>query len=160
MGYYIPKWHRELDIFHRIKPLIILEGNVLDVYQYPEEGSAGLGSVLRLTQYLHFYLSDCGYKNIVFFDSLNGFTNQCAPDMVESFAKNTHSSADKQTIKTDFRGKTGAAVIAKNAVTQNTDANAVIFDFASRYIVSPDRLEQAEVDSYTVLLQASMVSYI
>ena len=46
MSQYIPKWHRELEIFHRIKPLIIIEGNVLDVYQYPEEGSAGLGSVL------------------------------------------------------------------------------------------------------------------
>ena len=72
MSQYIPKWHRELDIFHRIKPLLIIEGNVLDVYQYPEEGSAGLGSVLRLTQYLHYYLQDCGYQDIVFFEVMIG----------------------------------------------------------------------------------------
>ena len=153
---YIPKWHRELEIFHRIKPLLIIEGNVLDVYQYPEDGSAGLGSVLRLTQYLHYYFQDCGYQDIVFFDSLNGITNPCAPECVDGFAKLVHASAEKQTIKADFRGKNGAAALTKIAVTQASESCAVIFDFASRYIVSPDRLEQAEVDSYTLLLQASM----
>lgn len=153
---YIPKWHRELEIFHRIKPLLIIEGNVLDVYQYPEDGSAGLGSVLRLTQYLHYFFQDCGYQDIVFFDSLNGITNPCAPECVDGFAKLVHASAEKQTIKADFRGKNGAAALTKIAVTQASESCAVIFDFASRYIVSPDRLEQAEVDSYTLLLQASM----
>lgn len=156
MSQYIPKWHRELDIFHRIKPLLIIEGNVLDVYQYPEEGSAGLGSVLRLTQYLHYYLQDCGYQDIVFFDPLNGISNPCSPESVERFAKLTHSSTSNQSIKTDFRGKNGAASLAKLAVTQANETCAIIFDFASRYIVSPERLEQAEVDSYTMLLQASM----
>ena len=156
MSHYIPKWHRELDIFHRVKPLIIIEGNVLDVYQYPEEGSAGLGSVLRLTQYLHYYFHDCGYQDIVFFDSLNGITNPCEPESVERCGKITHTSLDKQTIKADFRGKNGAAALAKVAASQNEESCAIVFDFASRYIVSPDRLEQAEVDCYTMLLQASM----
>lgn len=156
MSNYIPKWHRELEIFHRIKPLLIIEGNVLDVYQYPEDGSAGLGSVLRLTQYLHYYFQDCGYQDIVFFDSLNGITNPCAPECVDRFAKLGHASVEKQIIKADFRGKNGAAALSKTAVTQANESCAVIFDFASRYIVSPDRLEQAEVDSYTLLLQASM----
>lgn len=156
MSHFIPKWHRELDIFHRVKPLIIIEGNVLDVYQYPEEGSAGLGSVLRLTQYLHYYFHDCGYRDIVFFDPLNGITNPCEQESVERFGKLTHASLDKQTIKADFRGKNGAAALAKAAVSQNEESCVIVFDFASRYIVSPDRLEQAEVDSYTMLLQASM----
>ena len=43
MADYIAKWHRELAIFCRIKPLIIVEGNVLDVYQYPTEGSISKG---------------------------------------------------------------------------------------------------------------------
>ena len=156
MSHFIPKWHRELDIFHRVKPLIIIEGNVLDVYQYPEEGSAGLGSVLRLTQYLHYYFHDCGYQDIVFFDSLNGITNPCEPESVERFGKIVHASLDNQTIKADFRGKNGAAALAKVAVSQNAEPCAIVFNFASRYIVSPDRLEQAEVDCYTMLLQASM----
>ena len=44
MSDYIPKWHRELEIFSKIKPLILLEGNVLDSYQYPEEGSISKGA--------------------------------------------------------------------------------------------------------------------
>lgn len=156
MKNFTPKWHRELEIFHRIKPMIIIEGNVLDVYQYPEEGSVGLGSVLRLTQYLYYYLHDCGYQDIVFFDSLNGITNPYEQESLERFAKMTYTSIDRQKIKVDFRGKNGSAALAKTAVMQNAESCAVIFDFASRYIVSPDRLEQAEVDSFTTLLQASM----
>ena len=55
MSDYIPKWHRELDIFDKIKPMIILEGNIFDNYQYPIDGSIQKGSILRLTQYLHYY---------------------------------------------------------------------------------------------------------
>lgn len=44
MSDYIAKWHRELGIFSRIKPLIIVEGNVLDVYQYPVEGASLKGA--------------------------------------------------------------------------------------------------------------------
>ena len=29
----IPRWHRELELFSGIKPLLILEGNVLDQYR-------------------------------------------------------------------------------------------------------------------------------
>ena len=30
MSDYISKWHKELEIFSKIKPLLILEGDVLD----------------------------------------------------------------------------------------------------------------------------------
>ena len=71
---FTPKWHRELEIFSRIKPLIMLEGNVFDSYQFPYEGSVPQGSILRLTDYLHYFFRDKGYTNIAFYDSLRGFT--------------------------------------------------------------------------------------
>lgn len=55
MDDYISKWHKELEIFSKIKPLLILEGDVLDSYQYPQEGSTPKGSILRLSEYLHFF---------------------------------------------------------------------------------------------------------
>ena len=70
MEEYIAKWHRELGIFCRIKPLILIEGNVLDVYRYPVEGSAPKGSILRLPEYLHYYFEDLGYQTVAFFDSM------------------------------------------------------------------------------------------
>ena len=86
---FTPKWHRELEIFSRIKPLIMLEGNVFDSYQFPYEGSVPQGSILRLTDYLHYFFRDKGYTNIAFYDSLRGFYNSCEDGYTQRFA-NSH----------------------------------------------------------------------
>lgn len=159
MSDYISKWHKELGIFSKIKPLIILEGNVLDSYQYPEEGSTPKGSILRLPEYLHFYFKDMGYQNIVFYDSLRGFYNTCEEGKLDNFAKLAEVSASHGFIKADFKGgnkNDGASNIVRKTLAQNKEATVIVMDFASRYITSPDNLEQSEVDSFTVLLQASL----
>ena len=157
MADYIAKWHRELGIFTRIKPLILVEGNVLDVYQYPTEGSISKGSILRLPEYLHYYFTDLGYKTIVFFDSMQGFYNTCEPCHVESFARITNTRTDGYAVRSDFKGKSNSATsIVRAAVGQNQEPTAIIMNLASRYITSPDNIDQAEVDSFTNLLLASM----
>ena len=157
MADYIAKWHRELGIFTRIKPLILVEGNVLDVYQYPTEGSISKGSILRLPEYLHYYFTDIGYKTIVFFDSMQGFYNTCEPCHVESFARITNTRTDGNAVRSDFKGKSNSATsIVRTAVGQNQEPTAIIMNLASRYITSPDNIDQAEVDSFTNLLLASL----
>lgn len=159
MSEYISKWHRELGIFAKIKPLIILEGNVLDSYQYPEEGSTPKGSILRLPEYLHFFFKDMGYQNIVFYDSRQGFYNACEDGYLDSFARLAECSASQGFIKSEFKGsgKNDAAVnIVRKTLSQNKEATVIMMDFASRYITSPDNMEQCEVDSFTVLLQATL----
>lgn len=159
MSDYISKWHKELGIFSKIKPLIILEGNVLDSYQYPEEGSTPKGSILRLPEYLHFFFKDMGYQNIVFYDSLRGFYNTCEEGYLDSFAKLAECSASQGYIKSEFKGSSkndAAANIVRKTLSQNKEATVIVMDFASRYITSPDNMEQSEVDSFTVLLQASL----
>ena len=159
MSGYISKWHRELGIFSKIKPLIILEGNVLDSYQYPEEGSTPKGSILRLPEYLHFYFKDMGYQNIIFYDSLRGFYNTCEEGYLDHFSKLTGSSVEHGFIKADFKGASknnSAANTVRNVLSQNKESTVIVMDFASRYITSPDNMEQSEVDSFTVLLQASL----
>ena len=32
----VAKWHKELEIFYRIKSSIILEGNIYDSFRFPE----------------------------------------------------------------------------------------------------------------------------
>ena len=51
------KWHREMDIFYKVKPIMILEGNILDQFQYPTDQS-----VVDLTRYLKLFLQDKGYN--------------------------------------------------------------------------------------------------
>ncbi|MDD6740398.1 MAG: AAA family ATPase [Prevotella copri] len=157
MADYIAKWHKELGIFCRIKPLIIVEGNVLDVYQYPEEGSISKGSILRLPEYLHYYFKDQGYKTIVFFDSMQGFYNSCEDGHIESFAEITKARVDGQFIRSEFKGKNNSATsIVRTAVSQNKEPVVIVMNLASRYITSPDNVDQSEVDSFTNLLLASM----
>jgi len=154
---YIAKWHRELGIFTRIKPLILVEGNVLDVYQYPTEGSISKGSILRLPEYLHYYFTDLGYQTIVFFDSMQGFYNSCEPTHVDAFAKLTNTRTDGNAVRSDFKGKSNSATsIIRTAVSQNQEATAIIMNLASRYITTPDSIDQSEVDSFTNLLLASL----
>lgn len=159
MSDYISRWHKELGIFSKIKPLIILEGNVLDSYQYPVEGSTPKGSIIRLPEYLHFCFKDMGYRNIVFYDSLRGFYNTCEEGYLENFARFVGGSVSQGYMKADFKGgnkNDGAACVVRKALSQNEEATVIVMDFASRYIISPDHMEQSEIDSFTVLLQASL----
>ena len=66
--------------------MLILDGNVLDVYQYPVEGTISKGSIIRLTDYLYYFFKDADYKDIIFYDSLQGFYNNCETEMVQRFA--------------------------------------------------------------------------
>ena len=115
---YFSKWHREMDIFRKIKPCLILEGNILDSYLYPEDGSIAQGSIVRLPDYLHYYFKDLGYENIVMYDGIRGFYNQCDYGYIQRFAAlvGAEVSADLR-IAAEFRGKGGgsAAAMARTA---------------------------------------------
>ena len=71
----IPKWHRELDLFSAIKPLLIMEGNITDQYRYPTDGSIRQDEIIPLNKYLHTYFCDQGYDQVVFYSNLRGFRN-------------------------------------------------------------------------------------
>ena len=152
MGNYIPKWHKELELFTKVKPLIILEGNVLDSYQYPKDGS-----IVRLAQYLNYFFKDSGYQNVIFYDSLRGFYNTFEVGTIENFGRFIKADVDSGFIKSKFSGtgKTAPNII-RDALTQNKSSTAIVMDFASRYIITPEHMEQPAVDSFTVLLQASL----
>ena len=152
-----PKWHRELEIFSGIKPMLMLEGNVLDSYQYPHDCSIPKGTIVRLPQYLYHYFSDLGYKSVVFFDGLHGFINEFDKDHLERFADSTGAKAQNGAVKAVFSDtKMSAANLTYDAMTQAKSSTVIVFDFASRYIISPDALQKPDVDSYTTLIQASL----
>lgn len=158
---YIPKWHRELDIFTQVKPLLILDGNVLDVYRYPLDGTMPKGAILRLPEYLHYYFADIGYKTIIFYDSTEGFSNKCDSQMVKAFGDLVHAKISGEFISASFRGakEDGAAKLIKSALSQSQNPTVVILNMASRYISSPDNLVQDEVDAYSALVKSSLETH-
>ena len=159
MSDFIPKWHKELEIFSKIKPLIIIEGNVLDLYSYPEDGSIGKGTILRLTAYLHHFFRTLGYQNIAFYDSLQGFynDNNAEEGYLERFGRLIGQSPSNGRISAKFKNNRTIEWV-KTAISQSEEATAIVMNFASRYIVSPDNIEQDEVDSFTSLLVSSLES--
>ena len=59
----LPKWHRELELFCGIKPMLILEGNVQDQYRYPVPGSVGEDQLVPLPRYLQGLFSGSGLRS-------------------------------------------------------------------------------------------------
>ncbi len=147
---YLPKWHRELQIFRRVKPVLILEGNVLDVYRRP-----ATGEVCGLGEYLQAFLRDCGYRNIVFYNNRRGFDNPWDPACRRDFAALMGLSEHQLSERGAFRGRNGAAALMADAMTQERSPAAMVLEYASRLLVSPERPEQADADAFAELLQAS-----
>lgn len=157
MSQFIPKWHRELAIFSSVKSILILEGNVLDSYQYPVDGSVPKGSILRLSEYLHHFYKDLSYETIVFYNALDGFYNRIEDGHIERFSKLVGAPTQAKILPADFKGRDALAPqYIKTALAYTESPSVVVMDFASRAIVSPDVMDQSEVDSFTRLLQASL----
>ena len=154
----ISKWHKELELFSAIKPLIILEGNVLDQYRYPVAGSIPEDELVPLPRYLHGYLTDNGYSQVVFYSNLMGFMNPYAPGMVEQYARLTGVEAQSGVIPAEFKGNKAdtAPNIIRRAMAQQQAATATVLELASHYIVTPERMDQHDVNSFNLLMQSAL----
>ena len=154
----IPRWYRELELFRGVKPLLVLEGCVMDQVRVPVTGSVAEDTLLPLSAFLNAYLSDAGYKQVVFYSNLVGLMNPYAPEMLDNFAKTNQAEVVSGAIPAEFKGNDAntAPNIIRRAMMQGKHATAVVMEMASRYIVTPDRLDQMEVNSFNLLLQASL----
>lgn len=149
---YISKWHRELELFCKLKPLVILEGNILDVYTWP-----GNGVDMPLSMYLHALFSGMGYELILKYDGIDGFAPALpARDAdLDAFAR-LLGVPGREALNAPFAGpKDTAAGYAKAAMEQSETSVALILDLASRYQTSPSNLSQGLVDAYTNLLKGA-----
>ncbi len=156
----ISKWHRELELFSGIKPLLILEGNVLDQYRYPVAGSLRQDEIVPLSRYLHTYFSDEGYDQIVFYSNLIGFSNPYAPDMLEKYAALTGTSVNQGAVQAEFKGNDAntAPNVIRRAMGQRKAATVTVLEMASHYITTPERMDQQDVNSFNILLQSALSS--
>ena len=133
MDVLIPKWHRELELFSAIKPLLILEGNVMDQYRYPVEGSVRQDEIVPLSRYLHTYFADHGYDQIVFYSNLVGFVNPYDEGMLERFAALTETKISHGAIQAEFKGNeiNTAPNVIRRAMGQRRAATVTVMEMAS-----------------------------
>lgn len=158
MEAFVSKWHRELELFCGLKPMLILEGNVLDQYRYPVPGSVGENTLTPLPHYLHGFFRDMGYQQVVFYSNLIGFMNPYEPGMTEQFARTTDSEAQKGTIAAEFKGNQAGTApnLIRRAMAQQTSAVAIVLEMTSHYITTPERMDQQDVNSFNLLMQAAL----
>ncbi len=160
--YFTPKWHKELTIFSKIKPFIILEGNILDQYIYPEDNDFKTrGEISNIDSYLYAFYRNLGYKNVVFYNIIKGFHADCAVEPVaelEGFGglvnqkpQRVPGQKDLTCISANFDQ---AASIANLALAQDLEPTVIIMDFASRFIVGPANMTFPDVMSFTRIQQA------
>ena len=154
----VSKWHKELELFSAIKPMIILEGNVLDKHRYPVAGSIPEDELVPLPRYLHGYLTDSGYSQVVFYSNLMGFMNPYAPGMVDQYARLAGVEAENGVIPAEFKGNKAdtAPNIIRRAMMQQKTATATVLELASHYIVTPERMDQHDVNSFNLLMQSAL----
>lgn len=148
------KWHNEIALFSQIKPILILEGNVLDTYQYPVTNE-----IFNINQYLYKFYQEMGYQNIVFYDNLDGFYNDLDGEHVERFSKLVnrpicHKDTEK-VIEANFRDNSASEAI-RLALTQNKQATVIIMGQASRYIISPTQVMLDDVNAFASIIKSSM----
>ena len=156
MGVFIPKWHRELELFSTVKPLIILEGNVTDKYRYPVAGSIGENELVPLPRYLMGYFTDQGWDSVVFYSNLVGLVNPYDPGMLTRYARAARAEVKNGVIPAEFRGTAASTApnVIRRAMAQQDLATVTVLELASFYITSPDRMDQQDVNSFNLLLQA------
>ncbi len=156
----IPRWYRELELFCAVKPMLVLEGRVMDQVRVPVTGSLAEDTLLPLSAFLNSYLTDAGYEQVVFYSNLVGLMNPYAPDMTEQFAKTYGVQMSNGAIPAEFKGNDAATApnLIRRAMMQGQHSTAIVLEMASRYVVSPDRLDQQEVNSFNLLLQSALSS--
>ncbi|MBQ6400603.1 MAG: hypothetical protein IJI21_10870 [Clostridia bacterium] len=154
----IPKWHRELELFSGIKPMLILEGNVLDQYRYPVDGSVPQNTVLPLSGYLNTYFRDNGYDQVIFYSNLVGFVSPYDPDMLKRYAALTGTEIKNGAIPSEFKGNDAntAPNVIRRALGQQEAATVTVMEMASHYITTPERMDQQDVNSFNILLQSAL----
>ncbi len=154
----ISKWHRELELFSAIKPMLILEGNVLDQYRYPVEGALHEDELAPLPRYLQAFFSDLGYQQVVFYSNLLGFVNPYEPRMLEAFARLNGVHVEQGVIPAEFKGNDAdtAPNVIRRAMAQQSAATVTVLEMASHYITTPERMDQHDVNSFNLLLQAAL----
>ena len=158
------KWHDELDIFRKIKPCIILEGNVLDRFHYPDDSPERNRD---LADFVYCYLKKHGYGAIAYYDPSSGFYAPDYSSEIEKMCARVSGGSFKncymksQFVGTRLKKKDGsdsempAIGEVLSAILAQTDvASAVIIDMASRLIIAPDSMDECEVKAFASIQRA------
>lgn len=174
----VPKWQKELNSFKGIKSTFIIEGNVHDVYPYYDENNdkkeVDFFSLNRIIANVFNSGETNGFYDYLVCDPLFGFSDPLhfnkTPQLIDTLSKATENfnSEIRSFNKEDAQSNTADSKMVKNseiirsALTLSTAQEneerksvAVIVNFASRFLSSPEGMSINETNFFLNLLYAS-----
>jgi len=162
-------WHRELECFKAIKSTFILEGNIYDIYPFPEETQQGEHYMyVELDEYIYRLLKNDGYENVVYYNLLDGFFNKFSSGDTGAFrllsegkfqkGQNINNQRSLQSRQPDciIAKPDEAGRIIRTVLSNNQSSVAIILQYASRYIQNPENLDEIERNTFLNLLSGSL----
>ena len=154
-----PKWHRELDQFKSFKTTFIFEGNIYDLHFYcTEEDNRWIP--MQLDEYLKRYLVANHYSTIVYYNHVDGFYAEESHLRTFLELANTEykpsdtpdeNSPSQTSIKCQKASLDKASIMIRTALGNRQTSTVVIMNCASRYITSPEGLNEEERQFYSRL---------
>ena len=175
----MPKWQKELISFKGIKSTFIIEGNISDVYPTFIRGTDGneevsFGSLIEIVTQLFNSGETEGFYEFQYCDPVFGFTDplnsNIAADLVRVYDERTIAKQQQKKIINfmDKRESHDDTMMIRNSEIIRTSMTEKIpikdgvsksivnvINFASRFLVSPDNMNNDEVTFFLNLLYAS-----
>lgn len=153
------KWQNELDIFTKFKSLFVIEGNISDYQMMYENEKA---SFKTLDYFLNEYFHSEGYKSVLFFDHISGFTTPF-----------NNSRNDIELINDRLPEQCKLDVNSKNLSQKNffNDATrtirliiensfpptVIVINLASRLVQNPSNMHDLDFFLFSELLKSSNI---
>ena len=146
----VSQWKERLEHVRLLARMIVLEGNVSDMFI--QENGLEAGRLVELDQYLYQYLVDAGYHAVVFFNRIDSFYNlyDRTGEMLKLFYKEAEIVNDNE--KPDLMQAMSAIRVA---MKNEEHSIAVVIDMAGQLMSSPEHLGDQEIEYLTTLFLAA-----
>lgn len=167
----ISKWQRELFSFKGIKSTFMIEGNINDIYPVHNDDDSFFCNLNELLKEIFEDSGSASSYDLIFCDPLFRFSDPPNPNVrgaalelaksYQELAKQESEDREKTSGGLSGSGVTQFSDIIRTAITRYGSSSnsekpiAVIIDFASRFISSPDHLNSDETNIFLNLLYAT-----
>lgn len=156
------KWNWEMEQFKRLRSTFLIEGNIYDRQVYNKK-ARGL-ELLTLNDFLYRYLRESGYEYIVYYNNIDGFScnsgigindskKRCLKEIFQLINEEIDENLKDEAFEVTLDKAT--EYIRKWLQNKNKPV-AIIMDNASRYISSPESLNEEENRFYSRLFLATL----
>ena len=149
----LSRWKEALEHARLLSRMIVLEGNVSDVFM--QESGLQAGRLVELDEYLFQYLKDAGYHSVVYYNRIDSFYNHCdeTGEMLKLFYRVAGNSEE------DSKMDVGQAMVSiRTAMKNESHSVAIIINMAGQLISTPNHLNEHELEYLTTLYLAAKES--